>query len=83
MAEYLISNGANINEKGFNTPLHNGSLTLIFIIYLKNLTQLFKASLSGKVKLVKRLIEEGAKINEKDGNGQIPLHSGFNLKNLK
>jgi ankyrin repeat protein len=77
VVKLLLENGAKINSNGYSgwTPLQQGILFILLIYYILNYL-LFKliASRSGKVEVVKVLLEKGAYINK---NGYTPLSLGI------
>ncbi len=78
----LLNRGANIEEKDEfgQTPLIKGIFLQLFNYFKWFIYFLFIASASGQIEVVKKLLDRGANIEEKDELGHTPLIKGIFLQ---
>ncbi len=74
--------GANVEEKDNygNTPLIKGIFIQLFNYFKWFIYFLLIASSSGRIEVVKELLNRGANIEEKDNYGNTPLIEGLFLQ---
>lgn len=76
MAACVINKGGNVNLAGSDTCLQRNSIAPRFSLsyQLAQITPLHLAALSGRLPLVKLLVQKGADVRAKAAGGVTPLH---------
>lgn len=83
--DILIKAGANVNTKDINgsTPLHKYSLFSNFTYDNEREEFINVWGCGGSTRILKTLVENGARINEKDNEGLTPLHICRNVDSME